>query len=138
MAFAASAVDSVVQNRVRFAVKLVAIYMMVFAPHAAAKQMGISSYELEARLQAILKGHTWLFATHCPEIDVKATGLNICSRLEAHEILKSELRLYLGYTSAEAIYRWPEGKNLPALQNLYAISQILGVSINDLLVTVSP
>ena len=70
-----------------------------------AKQMGISSYELEARLQAILKGHTWLFADHCPEIDVKATGLNICSRLEAHEILKSELRFYLGYTSAEAIYR---------------------------------
>ena len=101
-----------------------------------AKQMGISSYELEARLQAILKGHTWLFADHCPEIDVKATGLNICSRLEAHEILKSELRLYLGYTSAEAIYRWPEGKNLPTLQNLYAISQILGISINELLVTV--
>lgn len=102
-----------------------------------AKQMGISSYELEARLQAILKGHTWLFAAHCPEIDVRATGLNICSRLEAHEILKSELRLYLGYTSAEAIYRWSEGKNLPTPQNLYAISRILGVSINDLLVTVS-
>ena len=96
----------------------------------------LSGYELEARLQAILKGHTWLFADHCPEIDVKATGLNICSRLEAHEILKSELRLYLGYTSAEAIYRWPEGKNLPTLQNLYAISQILGISINELLVTV--
>jgi len=83
-----------------------------------------------------LKGHTWLFAAHCPVIDVKATGRNICSRLEAHEILKSELRLYLGYTSAEAIYRWPKGKNLPTLQNFYAISRILGVSINDLLVTV--
>ena len=73
---------------------------------------------------------------HCPEIDVRATGRNICSHLEAHEILKSELRLYLGYTSAEAIYRWPKGKNLPTLQNLHAISRILGVSINDLLVTV--
>ena len=60
---------------------------------------------------------------HCPEIDVKATGLNICSRLKEREILKSELRLYLGYTSAEAIYRWSEGKNLPTLQNLYAISR---------------
>ena len=73
---------------------------------------------------------------HCPEIDVRATGRNICSHLEAHEILKSEFRLYLGYTSAEAIYRSPKGKNLPTLQNLYAISRILGVSINDLLVTV--
>ena len=100
------------------------------------EEVGRQRREQEARLQAILKGHTWLFTAHCPDIDVKATGLNICSRLEAHEILKSELRLYLGYTSAEAIYRWPEGKNLPTLQNLHAISQILGMSINELLVTV--
>ena len=118
-------------------ISLLNAYLSDTPVNRIAKQMGISSYELEARLQAILKGHTWLFTAHCPEIDVQATGLNICSRLEAHEILKSELRLYLGYTSAEAIYRWPEGKNLPTLQNLYAISQILDVSINDLLVTVS-
>ena len=109
---------------------------MQFPPASAYLPGSSSGYELEARLQAILKGHTWLFVAHCPVIDVKATGRNICSRLEAHEILKSELRLYLGYTSAEAIYRWPKGKNLPTLQNFYAISRILGVSINDLLVTV--
>ena len=120
-----------VKNQLTQNISLLNAYLSGTPANRLAKQMGISSYELEARLQAILKGHTW------PEIDVKATGLNICSRLEAHEILKSELRLYLGYTSAEAIYRWPEGKNLPTLQNLYAISKILGVSINDLLVTVS-
>lgn len=127
----------VVENQLAQNIALLNAYLSGTSTNRIAKQMGVSSYELEARLQAILKGHTWLFAAHCPEIDVKATGLNICSRLEAHEILKSELRLYLGYTSAEAIYRWPEGKNLPTLQNLYAISKILGVSINDLLVTVS-
>ena len=127
-----------VKNQLTQNINLLNAYLSGTPTNRIAKQMGISSYELEARLQAILKGHTWLFATHCPEIDVKATGLNICSRLEAHEILKSELRLYLGYTSAEAIYRWPEGKNLPTLQNLYAISRIVGVPINDLLVTVSP
>lgn len=126
-----------VKNQLTQNISLLNAYLTGTPTNRMAKQMGISSYEVEARLQAVLKGHTWLFAAHCPEIDVKATGLNICSRLEAHEILKSELRLYLGYTSAEAIYRWPEGKNLPTLQNLYAISRILNVSINDLLVTVS-
>ena len=120
-----------VKNQLMQNISLLNAYLSGTPANRIAKQMGISSYELEARLQAILKGHTWLFTAHCPEIDVKATGLNICSRLEAHEILKSELRLYLGYT-----YRWPEGKNLPTLQNLYAISRIVGVSINDLLVTV--
>ena len=125
-----------VKNQLTQNINLLNAYLSGTPTNRIAKQIGISSYELEARLQAILKGHTWLFATHCPEIDVKATGLNICSRLKEHEILKSELRLYLGYTSAEAIYRWSEGKNLPTLQNLYAISRILGVSINDLLVMV--
>ena len=127
-----------VKNQLTQNINLLNAFLSGTPANRLAKQMGISSYELEARLQAILKGHTWLFTAHCPEIDVKATGLNICFRLEAHEILKSELRLYLGYTSAEAIYRWSEGKNLPTLQNLYAISRILGISINDLLVTVSP
>ena len=126
-----------VKNQLTQNISLLNAYLSGAPANRIAKQMGISSYEVEARLQAILKGYTWLFTAHCLEIDVKATGLNICSRLEAHEILKSELRLYLGYTSAEAIYRWTEGKNLPTLQNLYAISRILGVSINDLLVTVS-
>ena len=125
-----------VKNQLTQNISLLNAYLAGAPTNRMAKQMGISSYEVEARLQAILKGHTWLSTARCPEIDVHATGLNICSRLEAHEILKSELRLYLGYTSAEAIYRWPEGKNLPTLQNLYAISQILGVSINELLVTV--
>ena len=123
-----------VKNQLTQNINLLNAYLSGTPTNRIAKQMGISSYELEARLQAILKGHTWLFTARCPEIDVKATGLNICSRLKAHEILKSELRLYLGYTSAEAIYR----KNLPTLQNLYAISRILGMSINELLVTVSP
>ena len=125
-----------VKNQLMQNISLLSNYLSGAPTNRMAKQMGISSYELEARLQAILKGHTWLSTARCPEIDVHATGLNICSRLEAHEILKSELRLYLGYTSAEAIYRWPEGKNLPTLQNLYAISRILGISINELLVTV--
>ena len=127
-----------VKNQLTQNISLLNAYLAGAPTDRMAKQMGISSYELEAQLQAILKGHTWLFTAHCPEIDVKATGLNICSRLKEREILKSELRLYLGYTSAEAIYRWPEGKNLPTLQNLYAISRILGISINELLVTVSP
>ena len=127
-----------VKNQLMHNISLLNAYLAGTPTNRMAKQMGISSYEVEARLQARLKGPPWLFAAHCPEIDVKATGLNICSRLKEREILKSELRLYLGYTSAEAIYRWAEGKNLPTLQNLYAISRILGVSINDLLVTVSP
>ena len=102
-----------VKNQLTQNISLLNAYLAGAPTNRMAKQMGISSYEVEARLQAILKGHTWLFTAHCPEIDVHATGLNICSRLEAHEILKSELRLYLGYTSAEQFTVGRKAKTSP-------------------------
>lgn len=71
-----------VKNQLMQNISLLNAYLTGAPTNRMAKQMGISSYEVEARLQAILKGHTWLFAARCPEIDVHATGLNICSRLK--------------------------------------------------------
>ena len=99
-----------------------------------AKQQGISHEEAEARLHALLKGHSWFFYRPFPRIDIPATGQNILAHLERRGILRSELQLYLGYTSLETPYRWFEGKNLPSLENFYVISRILDTTINDLIV----
>ena len=61
-----------VKNQLTQNISLLNAYLSGTPANRLAKQMGISSYELEAHLQAILKGHTWLFAARCPEIDVKA------------------------------------------------------------------
>ena len=36
--------------------------------------------------------------------------------------------------SPQAVYCWQRGRNLPSVDNLYAISKLWGVSMNDILV----
>ena len=40
-----------------------------------------------------------------------------------------------GYSVREIQYRWLQGKTLPSLANLYMLSQILQVSMEELIVT---
>ena len=47
-----------VKNQLMQNISLLNAYLSGTSANRIAKQMGISSYELEARLQAILKGHS--------------------------------------------------------------------------------
>ena len=78
--------------------------------------------------------HNVIFLRRVPNVGTLLFSLRL--KIQASVGSEPADAFYYRYTSAEAIYRWPEGKNLPTLQNLYAISQILGISINELLVTV--
>ncbi len=69
-----------------------------------------------------------------PVIDVAATGRNIRRlRLEKGYTVR-ELQEYLGTDCPQGIYHWQSGRNLPSTDNLYALSKLWGVSINDILV----
>lgn len=67
-----------------------------------------------------------------PVIDPKATGENIRARRLAAGYTIPELQAYFGFADVQAIYRWQNGTNLPTLENMYALSTLLGITVNEL------
>ena len=69
-----------------------------------------------------------------PVIDVAATGQNLHRlRLEKGYSVK-ELQEYLGLSCPQGVYQWQAGRGLPSVDNLYAVSRLWGVSMNEILV----
>ncbi len=69
-----------------------------------------------------------------PTIDLRATGENIIRLRKASGFTVRELQQYFGFEEPQAIYKWQQGKCLPSVDNLLALSCLLGVSMNDILV----
>ena len=69
-----------------------------------------------------------------PVIDIVATGRNIRRlRLEKGYSVNA-LQEYLGLSCPQGIYHWQRGATLPSTDNLYALSRLWGVSMNEILV----
>ena len=68
-------------------------------------------------------------------IDMVRTGANIRKVLKDHGIAVADMADMLGVTASNA-YKWLRGDVMPSLDNLYALSLILGVSMNDLIVAI--
>ena len=73
-----------------------------------------------------------------PVIDVVATGQNILALRKALGYTVGDLQRYLNLDSPQAIYYWQQGKFLPTVDHLYALSYLFGVSINTILVEQRP
>ncbi len=69
-----------------------------------------------------------------PTIDMKATGENIIRLRKANGLSVRELQRYFGFEEPQAIYKWQQGKSLPSVDNLLALSCLFGVSMNEILV----
>lgn len=65
-----------------------------------------------------------------PIIDKKATGNRIKRIMDCKNISVKELKDYLGLSCVQSIYHWLDGTCLPTLDNLYAMSQLFGTSID--------
>ena len=72
-----------------------------------------------------------------PVIDPIATGKNILSLRKEKGLTVRNLQEYFGFEEPQAIYRWQYGKTIPSVDNLYALSAILGVPMEKILVPVS-
>ncbi len=72
-----------------------------------------------------------------PVIDMIATGKNILSLRREKGFTVRDLQEFFGFEEPQAIYRWQYGKTLPSVDNLYALSAILGVTMEEILVPVS-
>ena len=69
-----------------------------------------------------------------PVIDPVATGKNILSLRKEKGLTVRNLQEFFGFEEPQAIYRWQYGKTLPSVDNLYALSAILGVPMERILV----
>ena len=69
-----------------------------------------------------------------PVIDPAATGRNIQRLRKANGLSVRDLQSYFGFEDPQAIYRWQWGRSLPSVDNLYALSILLHVSMNEILV----
>lgn len=69
-----------------------------------------------------------------PVIDLAATGKNIQQLRQAKGYSVRYLQRYFGFQEPQAIYKWQRGECLPSVDNLFALSVLLGVSINEILI----
>ncbi len=73
-----------------------------------------------------------------PTIDPEATGRHIAQLRRERGLSVKDLQVYFGFDAPQAIYKWQTGATLPSVDNLLALSVLLGVSMDTILVTASP
>lgn len=69
-----------------------------------------------------------------PIIIMVRTGQNITLLRTQRGLSVRQLQKLLGFTTPQAIYKWQNGTSLPTLDNLVALSCILDVFIEKILV----
>lgn len=71
-----------------------------------------------------------------PIIDLKATGRNIKYLRKVNGFKVDEIRDYLGLESSRSVFKWQNGETLPSIDNLYALSRLFDVALEDIIVEV--
>ena len=67
-----------------------------------------------------------------PMINMRDTGINFRRLMDKRGISVKDVKDYLGLTSIQSVYNWLNGINMPTIDNLYALSQMLDVSIDEI------
>lgn len=69
-----------------------------------------------------------------PVISLQRTGRNIEQLRRKAGLSVRQLQDYFGFEYPQAIYKWQHGECLPTVDNLLALSRLLGVPMEKLLV----
>ena len=72
-----------------------------------------------------------------PVIDLPATGENILRMRESRGLTVRDLQQFFGFDAPQAIYKWQRGQTLPSVDNLFALSALFQVPIDDILIPVN-
>ena len=68
-----------------------------------------------------------------PTINLKETGVNLRRIMDKRGITPKDIKEFLNLGSIQTVYNWCNGQNLPTVDNLYALSQLLRVSIDEII-----
>lgn len=69
-----------------------------------------------------------------PVIDIEKTGSNIQRLREKRGLSVAEVQHFLGLSDPQAIYQWQRGSTLPSVDHLCALSKLLRVTIDEILI----
>ena len=70
-----------------------------------------------------------------PVLDLEATGVKIKTLMKQRGITPRQLQTILDFPYVQTIYNWFAAKNMPTLDNLVVLAQVLGVTMDDIVVT---
>lgn len=68
-----------------------------------------------------------------PLIDKEATGRRIKRIMDYRGITVKQIQEALGLSCVQGVYHWLNGISLPSLDNLYALSELLQISMDSLI-----
>ena len=68
-----------------------------------------------------------------PQINIKETGINLRLIMDKRGITPRKVKEYLKLGSVQSVYNWFHGQNMPTIDNLYALSQLLQVPIDEII-----
>lgn len=70
-----------------------------------------------------------------PTIDMVKTGQNIVTLRKKAGLSVKDLQDAFGFGTPQAIYKWQQGLALPTIDNLVVLAALLGVKLDDIIVT---
>ena len=70
-----------------------------------------------------------------PVLDLKATGIKIKTIMRQKGISPRQLQAFMDFPYVQTVYNWFSGKNMPTIDNLIVLSQILDVPMDSLVET---
>ena len=68
-----------------------------------------------------------------PTIDKKKTGIHLRRIKDERGYTVKDVQQYLGLGSVQSVYHWLNGISMPTIDNLYALSEMFQISIDDML-----
>lgn len=70
-----------------------------------------------------------------PLINKRETGINLRRIMDIREITPKDVQEYLGLGCVQSVYRWQHGSAMPSLDNLLILASVLGVTMDEIIVT---
>ncbi len=70
-----------------------------------------------------------------PVLDLQATGSKIKTLMKQRGITVRQLQVIMDFPYVQTIYNWFRGLNMPTIDNLVVLAQILGVKMDDIVIT---
>lgn len=68
-----------------------------------------------------------------PVLNKEKTGKRLSELFQSHGISVKQVQEYLGLSCVQSVYHWLDGSSIPSVDNLYALSQLLAVPVDEML-----
>uniref|UniRef100_UPI004055F69C helix-turn-helix domain-containing protein n=1 Tax=Agathobacter sp. TaxID=2021311 RepID=UPI004055F69C len=68
-----------------------------------------------------------------PLIDKKKTGVNLRRLMDERGLTVKDVQKYLELGSVQSVYHWINGISMPTVDNLYALSYLFQVPVDDMI-----